>query len=53
MADGYSQIYAHCCSYIYYFQAFDNKWIVYVVGLVAVAISLYIGVDMFNKNNKK
>jgi len=34
------------------FKDFDNKWAVYVVGFVAVAICLYIGVDMFDKNNK-
>ena len=34
------------------FKDFGNKWAVYVVGFVAVAICLYIGVDMFDKNNK-
>ena len=35
------------------FKDFENKWAVYVVGFAAVAISLYIGVDMFDKNITK
>ena len=34
------------------FKDFENKWAVYVVGFIAVAISLYIGVDLFDKNSK-
>ena len=34
------------------FKDFENKWVVYGVGFVAVAISLYIGVDLFDKNSK-
>jgi low affinity Fe/Cu permease len=35
------------------FKDFENKWTIYVVGFTAVAISLFIGIDMFDKNNKK
>ena len=34
------------------FKDFENKWTIYVVGFVAVAISLYIGIDLFDKNSK-
>ena len=34
------------------FKDFENKWVIYIVGTVAVSISLYIGVDMFDKNSK-
>jgi len=34
------------------FKDFENKWVVYLVGLVAVAVSFYIGVDLFDKNSK-
>jgi len=34
------------------FKDLENKWIIYIVGFVAVIISLYIGVDMFDKNSK-
>ena len=34
------------------FKDFENKWIVYSVGFVAVAIAFYFGVKMFDKNNK-
>lgn len=34
------------------FKDFENKWVVYGVGFVAVAITLYIGIDVFDKNSK-
>jgi len=34
------------------FKDFENKWVIYVVGIAAVSVSLYIGVDMFDKNSK-
>jgi len=34
------------------FKDIENKWIIYVIGFVAVAFSLYIGIDMFDKNSK-
>ena len=35
-----------------FFKDFANKWIVYIGGTIAVAISFYIGIRMFDKNNK-
>jgi len=34
------------------FKNVENKWIIYVIGFIAVLISLYIGIDMFDKNSK-
>ena len=34
------------------FKDLENKWIIYVIGFIAVMISLYIGIDMFDKNSK-
>ena len=34
------------------FKDFENKWIVYGVGFIAVAIAFYFGVKMFDKNSK-
>ena len=34
------------------FKDLENRWIVYVVGFGAVAFSLYIGIDMFDKSSK-
>ena len=34
------------------FKDLENRWIIYVVGLIAVIFSLYIGVDLFDKNSK-
>jgi len=34
------------------FKDLENKWVIYVVGFIAVIFSLYIGVDMFDKNSK-
>jgi len=34
------------------FKDLENKWVIYVIGFVAVMISLYIGIDMFDKNSK-
>ena len=34
------------------FKDFENIWVIYCVGFAAVSISLYIGVDMFDKNSK-
>jgi len=34
------------------FKNLENKWIIYVTGFIAVLISLYIGIDMFDKNSK-
>jgi hypothetical protein len=35
-----------------FFKDLENKWVMYALGIVAVALSFYIGVDMFDKNNK-
>jgi len=34
------------------FKDLENKWVVYLVGFIAVIFSLYIGVDLFDKNSK-
>ena len=33
------------------FKDLENKWTIYAVGFIAVIISLYIGVNMFDKNS--
>jgi len=33
------------------FKDLENKWAIYVVGFIAVIFSLYIGVNMFDKNS--
>ena len=33
------------------FKDLENKWTIYFVGFVAVIFSLYIGVNMFDKNS--
>jgi len=34
------------------FKDLENKWIIYIVGFIAVIISLYIGIGLFDKNSK-
>jgi len=35
-----------------FFKDLENKWVIYVACSIAVIFSFYIGVDMFDKNNK-
>ena len=35
-----------------FFKDLENKWVIYIVGSVCVILSFYIGVDLFDKNNK-
>ena len=35
------------------FRDLENKWIIYFGCAIAVVISFYIGIDMFDKNSKK
>ena len=34
------------------FKDLENKWIIYIVGFIAVIFSLYIGIGLFDKNSK-
>jgi len=34
------------------FKDFENRWIIYIVGSIAVIFSFLIGVDLFDKNSK-
>ena len=53
VVDGHSQYMLTAVVISTIFKDFEIKWAVYVVGFAAVAISLYIGVDMFDKNITK
>jgi len=35
-----------------FFKDIENKWIIYVVCSVGVIFSFYIGMELFDKNNK-
>jgi hypothetical protein len=34
------------------FKDLENKWVIYVGCSIAVIVSFYIGIDMFDKNSK-
>ena len=35
------------------FKDLENKWVIYIGCSIAVIVSFYIGIDLFDKNTKK